>query len=140
MKFGFRMPSVGKRVSARLSPARFIRHNLGVKMPRGGGILSNPDKFLYNKVYQKTTFGIDSLPTGVSGTGSKTDTSDTPYDHEYQEYCKQSCTLFVLGRLLLPCAIVITVLMALICLSPPLLIIAILLFIAEGVCVSMSES
>ena len=57
MKFGFRIPSLSKRIAARTSPARFVRHNLGLKTPRGMGWVTNPKKFMYNKVYQKTSRG-----------------------------------------------------------------------------------
>jgi hypothetical protein len=57
MKFGFRVPSITKRIAARTSPARFVRHNLGVKAPRGMGWVTNPKKFVYNKVYNKTSSG-----------------------------------------------------------------------------------
>lgn len=57
MKFGFRVPSLTKRIAARTSPARFVRHNLGLKAPRGYGWITNPKKYMYNKVYSKTTTG-----------------------------------------------------------------------------------
>ncbi len=57
MKFGFRVPSLKKRLSARLSAKRYIRHNLGFKAPRGAGWLTNPKKALYNRVYNRTTTG-----------------------------------------------------------------------------------
>lgn len=57
MKFGFRVPSLKKRIAARTSPKRFIRHNLGFKAPRGYGWLTDPKKALYNRVYRKTTVG-----------------------------------------------------------------------------------
>jgi hypothetical protein len=57
MKFGFRVPSITKRIAARTSPARFVRHNLGIKAPRGMGWVTNPKKFAYNKVYNKTSSG-----------------------------------------------------------------------------------
>ncbi len=57
MKFGFRIPSISKRIAARTSPARYVRHSLGFKEPRGMGWVSNPKKFMYNKVYQKTSRG-----------------------------------------------------------------------------------
>lgn len=57
MKFGFRKPSLKKRISARTSPKRFIRQNLGFKAPRGYGWLTNPEKYAYNKVYNKTSRG-----------------------------------------------------------------------------------
>lgn len=57
MKFGFRIPSLTKRIAARTSVKRIIRHNLGVKAPRGWGWVTNPKKALYNKVYNKTSRG-----------------------------------------------------------------------------------
>jgi len=57
MKFGFRVPSLTKRIAARTSPARFILQNLGLKAPRGMGWVTNPKKFVYNKVYNKTSRG-----------------------------------------------------------------------------------
>jgi hypothetical protein len=57
MKFGFRKPSLNKRIAARTSVKRIIRHNLGFKAPRGWGWATNPKKALYNKVYNKTSRG-----------------------------------------------------------------------------------
>lgn len=72
MKFGFRIPSITKRIAARTSPARLVRQNLGLKAPRGMGWITNPKRFLYNKVYNKTSTGclvsfvvIFGLPTLV---------------------------------------------------------------------------
>lgn len=61
MKWGLRRPSLNKRIAARLSLKRFVRHSLGVKAPRGWGWLTNPRKALYNRVYRRTTFGIEDL-------------------------------------------------------------------------------
>ena len=58
MKFGLRMPSLKKRIAARTSPARWVRHSLGVKAPRGWGWLTNPRKAAYNRVYHRTTIGL----------------------------------------------------------------------------------
>lgn len=58
MKFGPRKPSLKKMIAARTSPARFIRHNLGLKAPRGWGWLTNPKRALYNRVYNRTTFSV----------------------------------------------------------------------------------
>lgn len=55
MKFGFRTPSLKKRFAARTSAKRFVAHKLGFKAPPGGGLLTNPKKAIYNKVYSKTT-------------------------------------------------------------------------------------
>ena len=57
MKFGFRIHSLTKRIAARTSIKRIIRHNLGFKAPKGLGILTDPEKAIYNKVYNKTSKG-----------------------------------------------------------------------------------
>jgi len=64
MKFGLRVPSLKKRISARTSLKRYARHSLGIKMPRGTGFITNPKKALYNKIYNKTSFSIGSLVSG----------------------------------------------------------------------------
>ncbi len=65
MKFGPRKPSLKKMIAARTSPARFIRHSLGFKAPRGWGWLTNPKKAAYNRVYNRTTCSIFKI--GKSG-------------------------------------------------------------------------
>jgi transposase len=66
MKFGLRIPSPTKRIAARTSPARFIRHSLGLKTPRGMGWLTNPKRAAYNRIYNRTTFGCLFLALGTS--------------------------------------------------------------------------
>lgn len=61
MKFGLRTPSLKKRISAKTSVKRYVRHSMGLKMPKGTGIFTNPKKAVYNKVYNKTTFGIGDV-------------------------------------------------------------------------------
>lgn len=58
MKFGFRKPSLKKKIAARTSLKRQIVHRAGLKMPRGYGWLRNPKKYAYNKVYNRTTFDL----------------------------------------------------------------------------------
>ena len=57
MKFGFRIPSLTKRIAARTSVKRIIRHNLGFKAPRGMGWITNPKRAMYNRVYNRTSRG-----------------------------------------------------------------------------------
>ena len=57
VKFGFRVPSLTKRISARTSLKRYVRNSLGLKAPRGWGWLTNPRKAAYNRVYNRTTRG-----------------------------------------------------------------------------------
>src|SRR5206468_8770557 len=61
MKIGFRKPSFRKRIAARTSLKRYVRHSLGLKAPRGWGWLTNPKKAAYNRIYRRTTFGIDDF-------------------------------------------------------------------------------
>ncbi|MFZ2264377.1 MAG: hypothetical protein WAX03_01170 [Trichococcus flocculiformis] len=58
MKFGFRKPSLKRRISARTSIKRQVAHRAGIKMLRGYGFLRNPKKAVYNKVYNRTSFDI----------------------------------------------------------------------------------
>ena len=58
MKFGIRRPSFRKRIAARTSWKRVVRHNLGMKAPRGYGWLTNPKKAAYNRVYGRTTVSL----------------------------------------------------------------------------------
>jgi hypothetical protein len=57
MKFGFRTPSLRKRIAARTSLRRYVRHSLGFKAPRGWGWLTNPRRAAYNRLYNRTTVG-----------------------------------------------------------------------------------
>jgi len=58
MKFGFRKPSLKKRISARTSIKRQVVHRAGIKMPRGYGWIRNPKKYAYNKIYKRTSFDL----------------------------------------------------------------------------------
>ena len=61
MKWGPRKPSLKGMIAARLSPARFFRHSLGLKAPRGFGWVTNPKKALYNRIYHRVTFSLFDL-------------------------------------------------------------------------------
>ncbi len=61
MKIGMRKPSLKKRIAARTSLKRQIVHRGGLKMPRGYGWVRNPKKYVYNKVYNRTTFDVLKL-------------------------------------------------------------------------------
>ena len=67
MKFGLRRPSLRKMIAARTSPKRYLRHSLGLKTPRGWGWLTNPRRAAYNRVYNRTTFGIADLMRMIFG-------------------------------------------------------------------------
>ena len=59
MKFGFRTPSLKRSISARTT-GRAKRAIKRAIIPGGGrrgiGLLTNPKKSLYNRVYRRTTF------------------------------------------------------------------------------------
>jgi len=59
MKFGLRVPSLRKRIAARTSWRRVVRHSLGLKAPRGWGWLTNPRRAAYNRIYNRATVGLD---------------------------------------------------------------------------------
>lgn len=59
MKFGVRTPSLKRRLLARTSVKRMVRSK--VRVPKGMGIVTNPKKAVYNKVYNKTTISADKL-------------------------------------------------------------------------------
>lgn len=61
MKFGIRRPSMKRSLAARTSPARFVRHSLGLKAPRGWGWLTDPRRAAYNRVYSRTTLSFWTL-------------------------------------------------------------------------------
>ena len=61
VKFGIRKPSLKRSLSARTSIKRIVRHNLGVKAPKGLGIVTNPKKAVYNKIYNRTSISFWSL-------------------------------------------------------------------------------
>lgn len=61
MKFGIRKPSLKGRISSRFSPKRYVRHRLGIKLPRGYGWIRDPKKYVYNKMYYRLTVGVDQL-------------------------------------------------------------------------------
>jgi hypothetical protein len=66
MKFGFRIPNLNKRIAARTSVKRVLRHNLGLKAPKGMGWITDPKRAAYNKVYNKTSRGCSvALVVGV---------------------------------------------------------------------------
>ncbi len=60
-KVGMRKPSISKSLSARTSAERIIRNELGLKAPKGGGWITDPEKAAYNRVYSRTTFSFWGL-------------------------------------------------------------------------------
>lgn len=58
----FRVPSLNKRIAARTSVKRYVRHSLGFKAPRGWGWLTNPRRAAYNRVYNRSSIGCALVP------------------------------------------------------------------------------
>jgi hypothetical protein len=54
-------PSLKKKLAARTSFKRVVRHRLGFKVPRGYGWITNPKKAAYNRMYKKTSVGCSIL-------------------------------------------------------------------------------
>lgn len=61
MKLRIRKPSIQKSIAARTSLKRVVRHNMGLKAPKGWGWLTNPKKAAYNRSYNRSTLSIWSL-------------------------------------------------------------------------------
>lgn len=61
MKIGIRRPSLRKSLAARTSWKRYVRHNLGLKAPRGWGWLTNPRRAAYNRIYNRTSISLWTL-------------------------------------------------------------------------------
>ncbi len=96
MKFGVRKPSLKRRISARTSPKRFVRHNLGLKAPKGFGIVTNPNIAIYNKVYNKTSVSADKL---LKSTQPKLTTNHLNIGTE-QSYWRRHPIISLLGIIL----------------------------------------
>ncbi len=69
MKFGFRKPSIKKSIKARTTgkikrkAKKTINPFYGKK---GMGFIKNPKKSLYNKIYNKTSFGVNNVIRGIT--------------------------------------------------------------------------
>ncbi len=51
----FRTPNFKRRITDPFKPKRILAHRVGLKMPKGLGILRNPKKTIYNKIYNLFT-------------------------------------------------------------------------------------
>ena len=70
MKFGFRTPSIKRSISARTTSRakRAIKRAIIPAYGRKGmGLLTNPKKSIYNRVYRRTTFGLGDVPRFLFG-------------------------------------------------------------------------
>lgn len=100
MKFGVRTPSLKRRISARTSPKRYVRQTLGIKASRGMGIVTNPKRALYNRVYNRTSVSVDRLvkasrpDTAAKRLDAKT--SHTSLSHPYMPFMYERPSSFAL--------------------------------------------
>jgi hypothetical protein len=67
VRFGFRVPSLSKRIAARTSIKRLVKNKLGLRAPRGWGWITNPKRAAYNRVYNRTTRGCLVLVVAMVG-------------------------------------------------------------------------
>lgn len=64
MKFGLRTPSIKKSIKARTTGKlkRNIKKSINpLYGKKGMGFVNNPKKAIYNKVYNKTSFGLRDI-------------------------------------------------------------------------------
>ena len=64
MKIGFRTPNIKKSLKARTTGRlkRTVKKNLVPFYGKKGiGLIRNPKKSIYNKIYSKTTFGVRDI-------------------------------------------------------------------------------
>jgi len=74
VRFGFRVPSLSKRIGARTSIKRLVKNKLGPRAPRGWGWITNPRQAACDRVYNKTTRGclvmVVSMIGGLAAVGA----------------------------------------------------------------------
>ena len=86
MKFGVRKPSVKRSISARTTGRikRTVNKTVNPLYGKSGmGYINNPQKAVYNKIYNKTTIGV----TDIIKSGKENDTiQSTVYSSTIEEY------------------------------------------------------
>lgn len=87
MKVGVRKPSVSKRVKARTT-GRAKRAVKKAVIPyygkKGTGIIKDPKKAVYNKVYRKTTVGVDDIIAVASSSNKGKKRANLTANRTYQ--------------------------------------------------------
>ena len=107
MKIGMRKPSIKKSISARTTGKlkRTIKKTVNpLYGKKGMGVINNPKKALYNKVYNKTTFGVKDITNKFS---SKQTTYKSTLNQNHAMYPYSSKTYSIIGSILLICAWII---------------------------------
>lgn len=83
MKFGVRTPNVKKRIKARTTGKvkRAVKKSVNpLYGKKGMGLINDPKKAMYNKVYNKTTVSVDSL-VGSSSSNTRKNNGNTYYNN-----------------------------------------------------------
>ena len=102
MKFGIRKPSPKRRIAARTSVKRAARHKLGLKMPKGGGFVTNPKKAVDNRIYNHTSVSADQLlHTGGTRASSNRTRGRTPSGKSNAGGCLSVTLALLLGGIAL---------------------------------------
>lgn len=125
MKVGLRTPSIKKSISARTigKAKRTIKKSV---VPcygkKGMGLIKDPKKAMYNKVYNKTTVGVGDIVRASSGSNSskkpKTTASKVNKNIQHIEYSPG--TYKFAGYLLIVLSILIIIMSLLLTLAVPL--------------------
>ena len=110
MKFGIRKPSIKKSISSRTTGKlkRKVKRTVNpLYSKKGMGYVNNPQKALYNKVYNKTTLGTkEILKNNTSSSPKSTHNSDENIDFNNSGWgCVKYfyiALLFILGFFTLP--------------------------------------
>lgn len=130
MKMGFRTPSIKKSIAARTT-GKFKRQVKKAINPyygkKGMGWVNNPKKALYNKVYNKTTFGVSDLfkPGKTKTTPATSFTPSAPGAHPYSPSTYKVC-----GVIMKALAVCVGVVIGLPCLFGGAILAALFAFLA----------
>lgn len=100
MKIGFRKPSIKKSIKARTT-GKIKRKIKKAVIPgygkKGMGWVKNPKKAAYNKVYNKTTFGVSDIFKTSGGKSKSGKHYEAPQENYTPTHKKNGCLLKVLG-------------------------------------------
>lgn len=97
MKIGVRTPNVKKRIKARTTGKikRTVKKNINpLYGKKGMGLINDPKKAAYNKVYNKTTVSVDRLIGNKSKGNSRSSSNSIRYNNN-NEIKKQSILLHI---------------------------------------------
>lgn len=103
MKIGFRTPSLKKSLKARTTGKlkRSIKRSINpLYGKKGTGLITDPKKAVYNKVYNKTTVGLNDI-TKVSKSKSNKNVTTNTISVNPSIYKVSSILLRILGALII---------------------------------------